>query len=165
MKWIVILSEFDLIFSTPKAKKSLVFAELMAGIPRVSQSQQDLESLPDDSLFLIDSSDPWYGDILVYLQTQRLQPSATKDDRRHIRHLAQHYLIVGDTLYHRGVDIVLRQCVIHKEAEKIMNDCHSGACGGHLSRLATSQKILCAGYFWPTIFKDCIFAIKKCHPC
>ena len=32
-KWVVILSEFDLIFSTPKAKKSLVFAELMAGLP------------------------------------------------------------------------------------------------------------------------------------
>ena len=35
-KWVVILSEFDLIFSTPKAKKSLVFAELMAGLPQVS---------------------------------------------------------------------------------------------------------------------------------
>ena len=116
LKWIVILSEFDLIFSTPKAKKSLVFAKLMAGLPRVSQSQQDLETLPDDSLFLIDSSDPWYGDIIVYLQTQRFRPSATKDDRRRIRHLAQHYLIIGDTLYHRGVDIVLRRCVIHEEA-------------------------------------------------
>ena len=119
----------------------------MVGLPRVFQPQQDLESLPDDSLFLIDSSDPWYGDILVYLQTQRFQPSATKDERRRIRHLAQHYLIVNDTLYHRGVETVLRRCVIHEEAEKIMNDCHSGACGGHLSGLATAQKILHAGYF------------------
>ena len=91
-KWVVILSEFDLVFSTPKAKakKSLLFAELMAGLPRVSHPIQDLESLPDDSLFLIDSSDPWYVDILVYLQTQRFRPLATKDDRRRIRHLAQH---------------------------------------------------------------------------
>ena len=41
-KWIVILSEFDLVFNTPKAKKSLVFTELMAGLHRVSQPQQDL---------------------------------------------------------------------------------------------------------------------------
>ena len=47
----------------------------------------------------------------------------------------------------------------------IMNDCHSGACGGHLSGLAIVQKILHVGYFWPMIFKDCISAIKKCHPC
>ena len=84
-KWVVILSEFDLVFSTPKAKKCLVFAELMAGLPRVSQPLQELESLPNYCLFLMDSSDPWYGDILVYLQTQRFRPSATKDDRRCLR--------------------------------------------------------------------------------
>jgi hypothetical protein len=22
-----------------------------------------------------------------------------------------------------------------------------------------------AGYFWPMIFKDCVEAVKKCHPC
>jgi hypothetical protein len=31
--------------------------------------------------------------------------------------------------------------------------------------MATAQKILCAGYFWPLIFKDCIEAVKKCPPC
>eukprot|EP00253_Pinus_taeda_P007321 PITA_07321 len=28
---------------------------------------------------------------------------------------------------------------------------------------ATAQKILCAGYFWPSIFKDYILAICSCH--
>ena len=49
--------------------------------------------------------------------------------------------------------------------EIVLNDSHSGACGGHLSGLATSHKILRAGYFWPTIFKDCVEAVKHCHPC
>jgi hypothetical protein len=31
--------------------------------------------------------------------------------------------------------------------------------------LATAKKLLRVGYFWLTIFKDCIKAIKKCHPC
>jgi hypothetical protein len=31
--------------------------------------------------------------------------------------------------------------------------------------MATTQKILRADYFWPSIFKDCIEAIKKCPPC
>jgi hypothetical protein len=47
----------------------------------------------------------------------------------------------------------------------VLNDCHTGACGGHLSRLATTQNILRAGYFWPTLMKDCIELVKKCHPC
>ena len=46
----------------------------------------------------------------------------------------------------------------------MLNDFHGGACGGYLSGLSTTQKILRAGYFWPSIFKDCVNAAKKCHP-
>ena len=46
----------------------------------------------------------------------------------------------------------------------MLNDCHRGACGGHLSRLSIAQKILRAGYFWPSIFKDCVDTVKRCHP-
>ena len=52
-----------------------------------------------------------------------------------------------------------------EEAESVLNDCHSGASGGHLSGLATTHKILRVGYFWPSIFKDYIEAVKICHPC
>jgi len=58
-----------------------------------------LDSFPIESLFLIDSFDPWYGDILIYLQNQRFQLNASKDDRRRIGHQAQHYIIVGDAWY------------------------------------------------------------------
>eukprot|EP00253_Pinus_taeda_P018281 PITA_18281 len=34
-----------------------------------------------------------------------------------------------------------------------------------MSGYATAQKILCAGYFWPSMFKDCIIAVQKCHNC
>jgi hypothetical protein len=44
-----------------------------------------------------------------------------------------------------------------------LNDCHSGACGGHMSGYATAQKILRVGYFWPSLFKDCITAVQKFH--
>jgi hypothetical protein len=46
-----------------------------------------------------------------------------------------------------------------------MNDCHSRACGGHMSGYATAQKILHAGYFWPSLFNNCIISIQKCHSC
>jgi hypothetical protein len=68
-------------------------------------------------------------------------------------------------LYHRGIDSILHRFLTHKEDKLVTNDCHKGACGGHLSRLATTQKILRAGYLWPTIFKYCMEVVKKCHPC
>ena len=68
---------------------------------------------------------------------------------------------MDDTLYHCGVDSILCGCLTHDEAEIMLNDCHIGACGGHLSGLSTAQKILRAGYFWLSIFKDCVNAVKK----
>jgi hypothetical protein len=47
----------------------------------------------------------------------------------------------------------------------IINEYHSGACGGHLSGLVTTQKILQTDYFWLSLFKDCVEVVKKCHPC
>jgi hypothetical protein len=164
-KWIVILQEFDLEFTKAKAKKSLVFFKLIYALPCADENIEPRDSLPDESLFLISTSDPWYGDILLYLQTQRFQPNISREERRRIRHHSCRYLILGDTLYHRGIDTILRRCLTHKEAERVLNDCHLGTCGGHLSGMATTQKILRAGYFWPSIFKDCIEAVKKCPPC
>ena len=68
-------------------------------------------------------------------------------------------------LTHEEDEIILHRCLTHKEAEIVLNDGHSGACGGHLSRLAMAQKILRDGYFWPTVFKDCVEAVKHYHPC
>ena len=116
-------------------------------------------------MFLISTTDPWYGDIIIYLETLRYQPAATRDEHRRIHHQAKYYLILNDTLYRHGDDSILRRCLTHEEVEIILNDCHSGACGIHLSGLATTQKILRAVYFWPLILKDCIETVKKCSPC
>eukprot|EP00253_Pinus_taeda_P035312 PITA_35312 len=140
-KWIVILQEFDLEFAAAKSKKSLVFAELICSLPSSSSPSHTEDHIPDETLFLISTLDPW------------------------IRHQSQPYRIIGDTLYRLGADSVLRRCLTHEEAERVLNHCHSGACGGHMSCYATAQKILRAGYFWPSIFKDCILAVRSYHEC
>eukprot|EP00253_Pinus_taeda_P028033 PITA_28033 len=119
----------------------------------------------DETLFLISSRNPWYGDTLIYLQTQTFRPNTSCSEHRRIRYQAKDYMIDDDTLYHRGVNIVMRRCLTHEEAEKVLNDYHLGACGGHLSGYATAQKILQSGYFWPIIFRDCIIAVRSCHAC
>ena len=91
-KWIVILQEFYLEFTKSKAKKSLVFVELICAFPRADENIEPRDSLPDESLFLIRTSDPWYGDILLYLQTQRFQPNISREERRRIHHHSRCYL-------------------------------------------------------------------------
>jgi hypothetical protein len=113
----------------------------------------------DESLFLISSNDIWYGDIIIYLQTQNFRPDISRVDHRRIRYQACQYIILGDTLYRRGIDFMFRRCLRYDEDEKALNDYHYGACGGHMSGYATTQKILRAGYLWPSLFKDCILTV------
>jgi hypothetical protein len=65
----VILQEFDLDFISAKSKKSLVFAELISELPVELGDVVPEESPIQGDMFSIASSDPWYGDILVYLHT------------------------------------------------------------------------------------------------
>jgi hypothetical protein len=141
-RWIVILQDFDLEFVSTKSKKSLVFTELLLELSVESGDVVPEESPILGDMFLITSSDPWYRDILIYLQTLKCPTSASCDEHRHICHQAKNYLILDDTLYQRGVDCILRQCLTHEEAVIVLNDCHTGACGGHLSRLEIAQNIL-----------------------
>jgi hypothetical protein len=70
---------------------------------------------------------------------------------------SKNYLIIGNTLYHRGVDNILHHFLTHEEAELVLNGCYSGACGGHLSGLATTQ-IICE----PIIFgHQCLKIVLK----
>jgi hypothetical protein len=163
--WMVILQEFDLDFISSKSKKSLVFTELISELLLESGDVVPEESPIWGDMLLIESSDPWYGDILIYLHNLKCPASAYRDEHRRIRHQDKNYLILNDTLYRRGVDCILRQCLTHEEAIIVLNNCHTGACGSHLSGLSTTQKNLRAGYFWPTLMKDCIKLVKKCHPC
>jgi len=70
--WNVILREFDLEFSKSKSKKSLVFTELICSLRRTDKESESIDHIPDETLFLISMSDPWYANVLKYLQTQRI---------------------------------------------------------------------------------------------
>ena len=68
--WIVIIQQFDLEFAKATSKKSLVFAELMCDLPYVTMESEPSDSFLDEFLFLINTTDAWHGDLLIYLQTQ-----------------------------------------------------------------------------------------------
>ena len=69
-KWIVILQKFDFVFTASKTKEFLVFAELLSDLPRIDPEDVSHDPFPNESAYLVNSSDPWYGEILVYLQNQ-----------------------------------------------------------------------------------------------
>lgn len=47
----------------------------------------------------------------------------------------------------------------------ILWECHSGVAGGHVGGKATAIKVLQAGLWWPTVFRDCKEYAKSCDVC
>ena len=46
-----------------------------------------------------------------------------------------------------------------------MKEFHEGICGGHFVPIATNHKIIRAGFYWPSGFKDSYATIRKCVSC
>ena len=67
-KWILILQEFDHDFQYVISKKSLVFMELVWYFLTEESVVIEDEPFSDEYVFLISTSNPWYRDILMYLQ-------------------------------------------------------------------------------------------------
>ena len=54
----------------------------------------------------------------------------------------------------------MRRCVPNDDQIGVLTFYHSEACGGHFSTRKTTDKILQAGFYWPTLFKDCFEYVK-----
>jgi hypothetical protein len=84
-RWIVILHEFDLDFVSLKYKKSFGLCQNNFGTSVVESSDIMPEEQPiKGDIFIIASSDPLYGDILVYLHTLKCPTSTSHDERQQI---------------------------------------------------------------------------------
>lgn len=57
-------------------------------------------------------------------------------------------------LLKRGSNEIFRRCVPEEEVESIITHCHFAPYGGHASTSKTCAKILQAGLFWPTLWRD-----------
>ena len=81
-----------------KLKKLLVFVELMSDLASVDEDEIHEDSFVDEYIFLISSVDPWYGDIIIYIQTLKVPPHLLMYERQHLHHNCKNYLIISDTL-------------------------------------------------------------------
>ena len=75
------------------------------------------------------------------------------------------YLLIDNILFRRNSDGVYLRCLDKDETEVILKELHSGPAGGHFGGETTTHKILRAGYYWPTLFRDSYTFVRKCQEC
>nr|XP_027076958.1 uncharacterized protein LOC113700697 [Coffea arabica] len=164
IRWILLLQEFNLEIRDKKGAENLVADHLS----RVQVVEDDIplrEAFPEEHLFSINSSLPWYADIVNFLVTDKFPTGWPKAKRDKLRSDAKFYIWDDPYLWKRGADQIIRRCVSEVEFQSILAYCHSFACGGHFGPKRTARKVLESGFYWPTLFKDAYSFCKSCDKC
>ena len=113
----------------------------------------------------LNDAESFYADIIYFLKNGYAPFHLGHIKKRALRLKAKQYQLVNDVLFKRNYDSVLLRCLEKTEAEKVFQELHDGPAGGHYAGEATAHKILCAGYYWPTLFKDSYNHVRKCQVC
>eukprot|EP00253_Pinus_taeda_P032952 PITA_32952 len=116
-------------------------------IVAMSNENEEGSSIQVSEIF---SLSPWYSDIIYVLKNLSPPPSMTRNKERTLKLKAAKFCILNSTLYWKDHSGVLLNCLVEKEAKKVMEDCHQGDCGGHLFWKSTTNKILRAGWILTT---------------
>ncbi|MCO5579806.1 hypothetical protein L7F22_033668 [Adiantum nelumboides] len=104
-------------------------------------------------------------DILYFLEIGECPKHLERVQRHRLVRKALSYQLIGEHLYHKGKDLVLRRVPLVKEIEKILMSCHDGVCGGHFAQEITSKKILQASFVWLSLHRDVQHWCKACKAC
>ena len=72
------------------------------------------------------------------------------------------YSWVGDYFFYIGTDLDIQNYVRGYEIHDILKACRDGPCGGKFVDKMTRYKMLCMGYFWPTLFQDAKKYVQQC---
>lgn len=100
-----------------------------------------------------------------FLLTGLVLESLDKAKKYGFIRIACKYRLIGDTLYMKGADLVLRRVPWKEELYRVLEENHEGACGGHFAFKITLHKILQEGYVWPSLKKDVQHWCKSCKRC
>jgi hypothetical protein len=75
------------------------------------------------------------------------------------------YFLIDDILFRRNYDGILLRCVDENQAQELISKFHEGICGGNFAPTATAHKIISAGFYWTSIFRDLYATIRDCLSC
>ena len=112
------------------------------------------DSLPDAQLFSIHIADDYFEDIVEFLSIGNAPVEYSEKQRKQLVVKAIDFTIIVDQLYNLGPDEILRWYVLSHERPLILQESHAGIASGHYLGKHSTQKVLTAGLWWPTLQRD-----------
>ncbi|XP_016173781.1 uncharacterized protein LOC107616323 [Arachis ipaensis] len=127
--------------------------------------QSTLDKLSIDALNVLNivNKDSWQHPYIQYLRSGSIPKDI--ENKGKFRRQASYYTLLNDNLYRRGYSRPLLKCLNRVEADLVLSEAHEGICGIHSGARSLSQKILRAGFYWPTIWEDSKHKVRTCDNC
>jgi hypothetical protein len=170
-KWIVVILEYDIEIKPTKLIKGQGLAKLMV--------ESNFHALDINFLAAVDGlkeqatpnvkevflNSPWYADLIFVFQNLQAPLGLTKTKARFIKLKALKFCILEGNLYWKDPGGIFLNCLLKDKVDKFLQYFHARDCGGHLSWKTTTNKILRAGFYWPTLFADVHHKVTSFHKC
>ncbi|XP_071923079.1 uncharacterized protein [Coffea arabica] len=110
IRWILLLQEFNLEIKDKSGAENLV-ADHLSRLLAHKEEPPLREAFPEEQLLAINSSTPWYADIVNFLVTNQLPAGWPKAKRDKLKSDAKYYIWDDPYLWRQCSDQVLRRCV------------------------------------------------------
>jgi len=117
---------------------------------------------PHDVNSIIGRED-WKAPITRYICSGELPSNPF--ERTKLKRRACSFTLVEETLYKRGFITPLIKCLGPDQTQEVLANIHDGICDQHLGAKALANKVLLAGYYWPTMLKDAKDYVNLCGKC
>jgi hypothetical protein len=156
--WVTKIQEYDLEVKIAKIVRGQGLATPMTEKDLELEVINQVNVISDD----LQVSD-WYRDIIFYLQNFSCPSNFSKTQKRSLQFCAVKYCLWQGRLGWRSPHGLILSCVLPHETHQMMTELHVG--GGHFSARTTAHKIMHAGYYWPTLFRDTHAFVRACEPC
>ncbi|XP_010412429.1 PREDICTED: uncharacterized protein LOC104698719 [Camelina sativa] len=113
------------------------------------------ESIRSIELMAIESAElPWYSDFVNYMVCGEIPKDYDAHRKKKFFRDVNNYYWDEPYLYKKGANGLFRRCIAEEEVRGVLEHCHRSAYRGQFATFKTVQKILQAGRWWPTMFKD-----------
>ena len=165
IRWVLLLQEFNLQIRDKKGVENVV-ADHLSRLTIIHNTHKPpiFYEFPEESLLAVDNA-PWFAHIANFLVTGVLSIEWKAHDKKFLHAKVHSYYSEEPYLFKYCAAQIIRRCVPEGEQSGILSHCHDNACGGHFSSQKTAMKVLQAGFYWPSLFKDSYTICKQCDKC
>lgn len=106
-----------------------------------------------------DGAEDWRVAIVQFLEENR--PELKKEEEI-LERRARFYYLINGVLFRKRFLATDAKCPPRPEEILVVREAHKGGCVKHVGARSLAQKIIRAGFYWPTLKKDVEEIVQKC---